>query len=163
MPKFGYFWQIIFKNYCHIWNQLPEICPKWVFSCYIEFWYRSFGIEPFLKVRGPLFLKVRVQVRFIKYALYEFSNFNIQYSDVYILNEEIYWTYTNSAQTCKSIWRKLQSSKDVYLILLCLKKHLQILLSLFYSGQCWWMTIYLFWQVDFKVTPLSRGVHDIDR
>ena len=23
---FGYFWARILKTYCHIWNQLPEIC-----------------------------------------------------------------------------------------------------------------------------------------
>ena len=26
--------------YCHIWNQHPEICWKWVFNPYIEFLYR---------------------------------------------------------------------------------------------------------------------------
>ena len=47
MPKFGTknaffvdFWVIILKNYCHIWNQHPRICQKWVFNSYSEFWYR---------------------------------------------------------------------------------------------------------------------------
>ena len=39
MPKFGtknalfaYFWAKIFKNYCHIWNQHPQICLLAKFS-----------------------------------------------------------------------------------------------------------------------------------
>ena len=49
MPKFRtknaffrYFWAWILKNYCHIWNQRPRICPKWVFKSYSEFWRRQF-------------------------------------------------------------------------------------------------------------------------
>ena len=39
IPKFGtknalleYFWARILKNYCHIWNQHPQICQKWVLT-----------------------------------------------------------------------------------------------------------------------------------
>ena len=40
-PKlFGYFWARIFKSYCHIWNQHPQICQKWAFNSYSKFWYR---------------------------------------------------------------------------------------------------------------------------
>ena len=44
MPKFGtksalfgYFWARILKNYCHIWDQHPQICQKWVFNSYSKF------------------------------------------------------------------------------------------------------------------------------
>ena len=47
MPKFGtkyalfgYFWIRILKNYCHIWNHHPQVCHKWVFNSYSEFWDR---------------------------------------------------------------------------------------------------------------------------
>ena len=33
-------WARILKNYCHFWNQHLQICQKWVFNSYSEFWYR---------------------------------------------------------------------------------------------------------------------------
>ena len=48
MPKFenkstlfGYFWVTVSKNYCHISNQHPQICQKWVFNSCKEFRYRN--------------------------------------------------------------------------------------------------------------------------
>ena len=73
----GYFWVRILKNYCHIWNQHPQICHKWVFNWYSEFWYRGPLV---LNVRGPLFLKVEVRVRFIKYASSNCRKINCVYS-----------------------------------------------------------------------------------
>ena len=37
---FGYSWARILKSYCHSWNQHPQICQKWVFNSYSEFWCR---------------------------------------------------------------------------------------------------------------------------
>ena len=64
---FGYLWAEILKQYCHIWNQHPQVCQKWAFNSYTKFWYK---ICFFLKVWGLLFLKVPVQVGdpFIKNA-----------------------------------------------------------------------------------------------
>ena len=64
---FGYFWVRIFKKYCHIWNQHPQVCQTWVFDSYNEFWCR---VPYFLKVRGLFFLKmwVWVGVHLIKYS-----------------------------------------------------------------------------------------------
>ena len=48
---FEYFWTRILKNYCHICNQHLQICQKWVFNPYSEFWYKS----AFLKGLGSTF------------------------------------------------------------------------------------------------------------
>ena len=69
MPYLGIFWaRIKKKNYCHTWNQHAQICQKLVFNSYSEFCCR---VPLFLKVRGPLFLKilVRVLVRFVKFTI----------------------------------------------------------------------------------------------
>ena len=99
MPKFGtknalfgYCWDRILKNYCHIWNQHPQVCltakfcektkmPKFGTknALFGYFWDRKlknychiwnqhcqkwFFVEGplFLKVLGLLFLKVRVRL-----------------------------------------------------------------------------------------------------
>ena len=48
MPKFGtkptylnIFGLDLSKNYCHIWNQHPQVSQKWVFNSNSKFWYRS--------------------------------------------------------------------------------------------------------------------------
>ena len=67
---FEYFWGRSLKKYCHISNQHPQICQKW---------FLVYGTL-FLKVRGPLFLKVwaYVWVRFIKNAPFTSNFFVVQ-------------------------------------------------------------------------------------
>ena len=86
---FGYSWIEIWKQYCPIWNQHSRICLlaefrgktkmhelgikntligyfwAWIFKSYCHIWNQHLQ-----KIRGSLFLKVRVRVlvRFIKYA-----------------------------------------------------------------------------------------------
>ena len=91
-------WAGILKNYCHICNQCPPFCLIAKFLAKVPYLgvlgssfekplsylkpvpfnlpYCKFGANTsllegplFLKVRGPFFLRVRVRVRFIKYAL----------------------------------------------------------------------------------------------
>ena len=45
------------------WNQHPEVYQKWIFNHHSKSWHRV----RLLKVQGPLFLKVRGRVFFIKY------------------------------------------------------------------------------------------------
>ena len=63
---FGLYWVRILKSYCHFSNQHPWICQNWVFNSYSYFWYRVL----FLKFQCPFFLKVRIRVCFIKYAVH---------------------------------------------------------------------------------------------
>ena len=60
MPKFGtknalfaYFWARILKTYCHIWNQYPRKCQKWVLTHTVNFGKGS----AFPKCPGSAFFK----------------------------------------------------------------------------------------------------------
>ena len=61
---FGYFWARIWKGYCHIWNQQIEFLKNEYLTHTV-----NFGIGSFFS-KGPVFpkIRVRIRVRFIKYA-----------------------------------------------------------------------------------------------
>ena len=99
---FGYFWAGTRKHYCHILNQQSRICLIETFyeiikmrkfvtknALLVHFWARFYKFvvifeintltirSSFSKVRGLLFLKVRVRVqvrvRFINYAVFHWK------------------------------------------------------------------------------------------